>query len=662
MFRLTSKLAVSNLIKNRTLYYPFALATCVAVAITYIFISLTFNPHLSKMAGSSTIAVVLALGMVIVTIAATIIVLYANSFVMKNRSKELGVYGMLGLNKRHLFSMIFIELVLFGLVTVALGLGAGILFDNLIYAFLLKLIGVKAVLVSTFQVPVVIAVVFIYGGIFALLVFVNGWRLLRFNALQMTKEKQSGEKKGRFLVGQTILGILALAAGYYLALSVTNPMSAIFIFFLAVLLVILATYLLFNAGITVFLQMLQKNKNYYYQPKNMISVSNLIYRMKKNAVGLATICILSTMVLVTLAGGSNIYAGDEYFQKAINPSDFALNGKNVTTEQMNQVFSEFVAEQGLKVKKQYAVQSYIMGVKEQTGNTFELYNMGQNRVIPKSIIFMMSTKDYETMTGQKLDLQENEAAIYSKNVKLDTQQKVRIANQDLTVKKEFNENFIFGYIPDEYSLITDKILYMVVNHPDQLLALQSQQFNVTPYLYGGLNIEASNKVKEKLNQPYQKKLEQFNQTLPEGTAFYGSARVVAVKEFSTVFGGLFFIGIFLAIVFMLGTVLVIYYKQVSEGYEDRERFVILQKVGLDQEQTNQTIRRQVLTVFFLPLIFAFVHLAFAYHMLSLILKILGVLNSGLMLMVTLGVCAIFLIVYIVVFLITSRSYHRIVKM
>lgn len=281
MFRLAGKLAVSNLVKNRRLYYPFALATCLVVAISYIFNSLTFNPHLQKMQGASSISFVLALGVIIVTIAAAIIVFYVNSFVMKNRSKELGLYGMLGLNKRHLFTMVFIELLILGATTVTIGLGFGIVFDKLIYAFLLKLMGLKVVLVSTFQWLVLISVVVIYGVIFAGLVLVNGLRILRFNALQLAKEKNSGERKGRFLLIQTIIGSISLGYAYYLALSVKNPLIAIGIFFIAVLFVILGTYLLFNAGVTVFLQLLQKNKRYYYQPNNMISVSNLIFRMKK---------------------------------------------------------------------------------------------------------------------------------------------------------------------------------------------------------------------------------------------------------------------------------------------------------------------------------------------------------------------------------------------
>ena len=265
MFRLTNKLAVSNLIKNRKLYYPFALAVLLAVTITYLFYSLTLNPNIGKIRGGETISMTLGLGMVIVTIASAIIVFYANSFVMKNRSKELGIYGMLGLEKRHLISMVFKELLIFGSLTLTAGLGLGALFDKLIFALLLKLMNMKVELVATFQPSVFILVTLIFGAIFLGLVFINAFRIARMNALQLSREKASGEKKGRFLSLQTILGLISMGAGYYLAVTVENPLTALIIFFVAVLLVIFGTYLLFNAGITVFLQILKKNKRYYYQ-------------------------------------------------------------------------------------------------------------------------------------------------------------------------------------------------------------------------------------------------------------------------------------------------------------------------------------------------------------------------------------------------------------
>ena len=662
MFRLTNKLAVSNLIKNRKLYYPFALAVLLAVTITYLFYSLSLNPNIGKIRGGETISMTLALGMVVVTIASGIIVLYANSFVMKNRSKELGVYGMLGLEKRHLISMVFKELLIFGSLTLTAGLGLGALFDKLIFALLLKLMKMKVELVSTFQPIVFILVLIVFGAIFLGLIFINAFRIARMNALQLSREKASGEKKGRFLGFQTILGLISLVAGYYLAITVENPLSAVLIFFVAVLLVILGTYLLFNAGITVFLQILKKNKHYYYQPNNMISVSNLIFRMKKNAVGLATIAILSTMVLVTMSAATSIFKGSETFKKVMNPHDFGITGQNVEKEDINKLLDQYASDKGLTVTKKEVLTYSNFGVANQEGTKLTIFEKGQNRVQPKTIFMVFDQKDYENMTGQKLALSGKEVGLFTKNKELQGQKELTLNDQTYTIKEEIKKDFILEHVPNQYNILTSDYNYLVV--PD-LKAFLDQYPNSSIFnqYYGGMNVTASEEEQLKIADDYSKFVNNFNRELnKEGSYVYGSNLADSSAQVSALFGGVFFIGIFLSIIFMVGTVLVIYYKQISEGYEDRERFIILQKVGLDQKQIKQTINKQVLTVFFLPLLFAFLHLAFAYHMLSLILKVIGVLDATMMLTVTLSICAIFLIVYVLIFMITSRSYRKIVQM
>lgn len=662
MFRLTNKLAVSNLIKNRKLYYPFALAVLLAVTITYLFYSLSLNPNIGKIRGGETISMTLALGMVVVTIASGIIVLYANSFVMKNRSKELGVYGMLGLEKRHLISMVFKELLIFGSLTLTAGLGLGALFDKLIFALLLKLMKMKVELVSAFQPIVFILVLIVFGAIFLGLIFINAFRIARMNALQLSREKASGEKKGRFLGLQTILGLISMGAGYFLAVTVENPLNAVLIFFVAVLLVIFGTYLLFNAGITVFLQILKKNKRYYYQPNNMISVSNLIFRMKKNAVGLATIAILSTMVLVTMSAATSIFKGSETFKKVMNPHDFGITGQNVEKEDINKLLDQYASDKGLTVTKKEVLTYSSFGVANQEGTKLTIFEKGQNRVQPKTIFMVFDQKDYENMTGQKLALSGKEVGLFTKNKELQGQKELTLNDQTYTIKEEIKKDFILEHVPNQYNILTSDYNYLVV--PD-LKAFLDQYPNSSIFnqYYGGINVTASEEEQLKLANDYSKFLDDFNRELSkEGSYVYGSNLADSSAQMSALFGGVFFIGIFLSIIFMVGTVLVIYYKQISEGYEDRERFIILQKVGLDQKQIKQTINKQVLTVFFLPLLFAFLHLAFAYHMLSLILKVIGVLDATMMLTVTLSICAIFLIVYVLIFMITSRSYRKIVQM
>lgn len=662
MFRLTNKLAVSNLIKNRKLYYPFALAVLLAVTISYLFYSLAFNPKIGDLRGASAIQFTLQLGFIVVTFASAVIVLYANSFVMKNRSKELGVYGMLGLEKRHLIGMTFKELLIFGLVTVTAGIGIGALFDNLIFALLLKLAKMKVELVATFQWSVVLTVLLVFGVIFLVLVFLNALRIIRMDALQLSREKAKGEKKGRFLILQTLVGLITLGSGYYLAQSVKDPISATLTFFIAVLLVIVATYLLFNAGITVFLQLLKKNKRYYYKPNNLISVSNLIFRMKKNAVGLATIAILSTMVLVTMSAATSIYSGSENIKHIMYPHDFDVKGQNVEVEDLDKLLTQYASEKNLTISNKDVLSYASFGLSSQDGTKLTTFEKGQNNVMPKTVFLVFDQKDYEKMTGQKLNLTGNEVGLWAKNDQLKGQKAFSLNDQEYRIKEEIQQDFIINHVSNQYVLLLSDYNYLVV--PDLQSFLDKYQDSaIYTQLYGGMDVTASQEEQLKLSDDFDEYVNNFSHNLQseDGMVYNGTTRSDAIAEMNALFGGILFIGIFLSIIFMVGTVLVIYYKQISEGYEDRERFVILQKVGLDQKQIKQTINKQVLTVFFLPVIFAFLHLAFAYHMLSLILKVIGVVDTAMMLSVTLSICGIFALIYVLIFMITSRSYRRIVQ-
>ena len=663
MFRLTNKLAISNLIKNRKLYYPFALSVILAVTISYLFYSLAFNPKIVDLRGASAIQFTLQLGLVVVTFASAIIVLYANSFVMKNRSKELGVYGMLGLEKRHLIGMTFKELLIFGLVTVTAGIGIGALFDNLIFALLLKLAKMKVELVATFQWSVVLSILLVFGFIFLVIVFLNAVRIIRMDALQLSREKAKGEKKGRFLVLQTLVGLITLGGGYYLAQSVKDPVSAVLTFFIAVMLVIFATYLLFNAGITVFLQLLKKNKRYYYQPNNLISVSNLIFRMKKNAVGLATIAILSTMVLVTMSAATSIYNGSENMKKLMYPHDFDVKGQHVEVEDLDKLLTQYASEKNLTISNKDVLNYASFGLSSQEGAKLTTFEKGQNNVMPKTVFLVFDQKDYEKMTGQKLNLTGNEVGLWARNDQLKGQKAFSLNNQDYTIKEAIQQDFVMNHVSNQYVLLVSDYNYLVVPNLQNFLE-QYQDSAVYTQFYGGMDVTASQEEQLKLTDDFDAYVNNFSHNLKSEDAmvYNGTTKTDAIAEMNALFGGILFIGIFLSIIFMVGTVLVIYYKQISEGYEDRERFVILQKVGLDQKQIKQTINKQVLTVFFLPVIFAFLHLAFAYHMLSLILKVIGVVDTAMMLSVTLSICGIFALIYVLIFMITSRSYRKIIQL
>ena len=666
MFRLTNRLTLSNLIKNRKLYYPYTLATILVIAITYIFTSLTLNSHLDDLTGADAIKMVLGLGLGIVALSSGIIVLYANSFVMKNRSKELGLYSVLGLEKRHLFSMILKETMIMGFVTLLLGIGVGALFDKLIYAFLQRIIGESTGLVSTFQVMTIPIVLVIFACIFSLLVLVNGFRLLRLNPLQLTKDGLKGEKKGRFLVIQTFLGLGAMGYGYYLALSVQNPVIAIMSFFLAVLLVILGTYLLFNAGTTVVLQLLKKKKSYYYKPNNMISISNLVFRMKKNAVGLATIAILSSMVLVTLVGAASIYAGKKDYLVSAAPHDYSVSGNKVDLTSTKKLMDDFLIKTGEQANEEVAVSYLFFGIKNQETNKLTVFTKNERKVVPKSIVLVFSQETFKQLTGKELNLSSNQIALYTKNKTLKTQKSLSIDGKNYQIHRQLGD-FINKKVPNIYKIIVSDYSYLVV--PDiKIFESSMKGTSIAQATYVGVNVkDPTHDAKKNLDLLDQIAGEATKQLAGQTTGvpesyFSANSRYDAEGMVNGFVGGTFFISIFLSIIFMLGTVLVIYYKQISEGYEDRERFVILQKIGLDDLQVKQTIRKQVLTVFFLPLIFAFIHLAFAYHMISLIVRIIGVLNPDLMLVVTIIVCGVFFLAYVLVFVLTSRSYRRIVSM
>ena len=656
MFKLTNKLAVSNLIKNRSLYYPFALATIVATAILYSFVSLAYSPNLEASYGGSAARMTLQFGIWVVQIAVLILITYANSFVMKNRSRELGLYSILGMEKRHMLLMTFFEMFYFFLVTVGLGIGLGFLLDKLLFAVLLKFMGMKVVIASTFQWSNIFTVLASLGVAFALILFLNSTRLLRYSSLHLMREKKAGEKKGRFLGLQTLVGLGFLAAAYYIALTVEKPVAAILNFFIAVLMVVLATYLLFNAGTITLLQFLKKRKKYYYKTQNFISVSNLISRMRKNAAGLATISILSTMLLVTLVGSINIYVGGKDYLTTLYPKDYNIMVTSAKTDKnaaILQAVKEVAREKGLTDARyedysyQFSMISKINGNQLTIAETTEGLSVEETQKMIAPFL-VISRQEYEKMTGKKVDLADNEALLYAKNLRINQKQALTINGKSWNIKEHLTTDFAHGKIVNPSGMVSQKNMYMVVNNPSQV-GLKSF------YTYY-IGIQSSNK-QVALQESIFNALQQQGQ---ESGNISLSERYRIEKDYQGVIGTLLFIGIFLSTIFLLGTVLVIYYKQISEGYEDREGFIILQKVGLDEKQTKATIRKLIITVFFLPLIFAFLHIAVAFHMLQLIVALLGATNVPLLIQTTIATCGVFLLVYILVFVITSRSYQKIV--
>ena len=665
MFKLTSKLALSNLKQNRKLYYPFALAVILTTMILYSFIALSSTPHLEDSYGGGAARTVLGFGSFVVQLVVIILVAYANGYVMKNRSKELGLYSVLGMEKKHLLIMTLWELLFFYVLTVGVGLGLGLLFDRLIFALLLKCMGLPVVIQSTFQLGAVLDTLLGLALAFGLILLLNSFRLLRYSSLHLMQQKKAGEKKGRFLLVQTFLGLGLLGIAFYIALTVERPVAAVQGFFIAVILVILATYLLFNAGSITFLRFLKGRKSYYYKPENFISVSNLIARMRKNAAGLATISILSTMVLVTLTGSLNIFIGGHNYLDTVYPSDYMISVGHMTSDAETEPVIKDVQAQIKKTADATNLSDYQVvqttywsaETRKIDGKVLEVNDQSTpatgQELKAEGVVNFFDQATYEQLTGKKVELGENEILAYGYHYpgRLDAQ--LKINGKTFTIKEKLNSNFIQGKLSQGNLFQHQMGLYLVLPDLNQL-GLKVDK-----------NLEFSITAKDKENQDFigsvTKELYSTDKMSQYGATYFGGYERYSIeKEWRETAGTLLFIGVFLSVIFLLATVLVIYYKQISEGYEDRENFVILQQVGLDQKQTGTTIRKQILTVFFLPLFFSFLYLGVAYKMIAKIVAILGATNAGLVLQTTLAICAVFFISYVLVFLLTSRSYRKIV--
>ena len=661
MFKLTSKLALSNLKQNRKLYYPFALAVILTTMILYSFIALSSTPHLEDSYGGGAARTVLGFGSFVVQLVVIILVAYANGFVMKNRSKELGLYSVLGMEKKHLLIMTLWELLFFYVLTVGVGLGLGLLFDRLIFALLLKCMGLPVVIQSTFQIGAVLNTLLGLALAFGLILLLNSFRLLRYSSLHLMQQKKAGEKKGRFLLVQTLLGLGLLGIAFYIALTVERPVAAVQGFFIAVILVILATYLLFNAGSITFLRFLKGRKSYYYKPENFISVSNLIARMRKNAAGLATISILSTMVLVTLTGSLNIFIGGQNYLDTVYPSDYMISVGHMPSDAETETVIEDVQAQIKKTADATNLSDYQVAqttywsaeIRKIDGRSLEVYEQAGQEMKTEGTVYFFDQATYEQLTGQKVELGENEILAYGYQYpgRLDSQ--LEINGKTFTIKQKLDSNFIQGKIPQDALFQHQMGLYLVLPDLNQLGLKVDKNLE--------FSINAKNKDNKDFTGDVTKELYSTDKMSQYGATYFGGYERYSIeKEWRETAGTLLFIGIFLSVIFLLATVLVIYYKQISEGHEDRDNFVILQQVGLDQKQTGTTIRKQILTVFFLPLFFSFLYLGVAYKMIAKIVAILGANNAGLVLQTTLSICAVFFISYVIVFLLTSRSYRKIV--
>ncbi|HFI0398576.1 TPA: FtsX-like permease family protein [Streptococcus suis] len=669
MFGLCFRLALTNLKKNRCLYYPYAIMTIVSTAISYIFASLAFHPDLGQVKGANGVTQVLGFGMIVVMLAVAIMVLYANSFVMKQRSKEFGVYSILGLEKKHLLLMTFLENVVYSTSTIVTGLLLGLALDKLFYALLLKTMQMPVVLTSVFQLKNVAIVLAYLYGIFILVSLVNIGKLGLTDSLKLVQGKKRGDKKTGFLWLQTLLALILLGAGYVIAQLVTSPIQAIPSFFGATLLVILGTYLLFQAGVISLLNWLKNRQTYYYKPDNFISVSNLIFRMRKNALGLATITILSTMFLVTMVGGLNIYIGGKDYIANQNPNDFSIDvGMQPTTSKAQtekwEEWAEAILEETDIPVESKVVYPYQQAYFSEVTNQQIKFLMEKESWMDFSnqvgVGYILDKATYEKMTSQKLELAADQVAIYSKGVQYQAGQTLTFDEKEMEVAQVLPKNVTLGHLPDHVTFNFSKYLVIVV----QDLTIFENQAENRYYMGFESSLSEEEQVDSHdtfLSGSFESELWESN-ILPDGTNAISLAyRAYATRNFFSFAGSLFFIGLLLSLTFLMAVVLVIYFKQISEGYEDRDRFIIMTKVGLDENQARQSIRKQLLMVFFLPILLAIVHLGFAYKMLSSILLTIGVANAALMFQVTVSICVIYFLLYLLVYTITTQSYKKIIS-
>ena len=652
MFKLIFSMATSNLKKNHSLYLPYALTTIMVTMILYITHALSAMPELSTLRGGGAIAQTLGFGVIVVQLVALLTILYANAFVTKNRLKEYGLYSILGLDRKNIQLLSFIELLLFSVVSVGLGVVLGIVFHRFSFAVLLKLIRIPIGIEYSMQLGsvgfVLISMAFIFGVVF----FLNATKMYMSRPLEMLSEKKKGETKGRFILLRALIGAGLLGGAYYMSQTIEAPVAALYSFFVAVLLVILATYILFDAGSIVLLSLLQKNKKLFYQPTNFISISNLKFRMRKNAAGLASICILSTMVLVTLATTVALQTGTADLLKKSYPTDYSATAfveDTSTIRQLSEQISKMKAQSKGTVSNEMNYLSVLRAAKSMEGGVdIEGVYPGDS---PAAFITFLSADDYNRIFGTNFHPSDNEAVLGlvkgdDKNVSA-----IRVNGQLTLQVKEMMETGDFKEKLPQLPYVADNVYVAVVKDPTKMIDGKLGR----GFYYALWNTSTDTSAKTEEFEAYANVIEASN----DDSITVGS-REDAAKDIYGFMGSLLFVGALLSVAFFIGAVLVIYYKQISEGYEDRDRFVILQKLGIDQKTIKKSINRQVLIVFFLPLVTAFIHTAFAFKMYRKIIQLFGV-DGNVTLNATIVIGAIFVVVYLIVYQITSRSYYKIIK-
>ena len=657
------RLAWTGIKNNRRLYLPYILTCIGMVAMFYIMLSLSTGEFLDKMRGGTTLGSVLGLGAGVIGFFAVLFLFYTNSFLIRRRKKEFGLYNILGMGKRNIARVLFSETLILAAVSLVFGLILGAALSKLAELGLAYFVESDAGYDFTVYPTAMGYTVLLFICIFLLLFFKSVGQVSLSNPVELLHSESVGEKppKANWVFG--VLGIVILAAAYYISVTIEQPVAALGWFFIAVLMVIAATYLLFIAGSVLLCRILQKNKRYYYKPNHFVSVSSMAYRMKRNGAGLASVCILITMVLVMIASTSCLYFGKNDVLRSQYPHDF---NSTVDFDTLDEVTQENIDKTKAAIDafmdKNGGISFGICGKSDRvTGELRDgVFYMGDDVYDPEysSFLYIIDLADYNRNTGSSYRLNDGEALVFASSrtydhdtIRIEGGREYKVVKSDGTIDfirdtDMLGFSAVYIVVPDFYSSAED------------LLQATEKQGVSQPWLQWRYQFDSS------ADHLTQLEIEEgiWDVIAQAHSGGYGLSSLAGARDdFYSSFGGLFFLGIMLSIVFIIAAVLIIYYKQVSEGYEDQSRFEIMQKVGMTKKDIRKSINSQMLTVFFLPLLFAIVHLGFAFPMINKLLLLFGLDNLGLLLLTAAISALVFALFYIIVYRVTSNAYYSIVS-
>ena len=655
------KLAFTNMKNHRKFYLPYFLAATGIIAMFYIICFLAMSRGVAEM--SDSLSMIMGLGVFVMAIFSFIFLFYTNSFLMKRRKKEIGLYNILGMEKQHIGRILAIENMLVSGASTAAGLFCGVLFSKLVYLFLSWVFGSEPPFGIEISPKGIFYTVVLFGILFALTLVSNQMSIRLAKPIELLYGSNVGEKEPRASRFLALAGFVCLGAGYYIALTTESPLSALALFFVAVVLVIVGTYCLFTAGSIAILKGLRKNKKFYYRPKNFTAVSGLIYRMKQNAVGLANICILSTMVLVMVSGTVSLYFGmndtiDSMVPGDVNTMVFTREGMDLNEDRVQTIFRESVEETGVKVEKMTRSKMLpFVAVKKYDDYIFD--EASRENMSDANVFCVLTEESYKSVTGESLNLSEGQAAADSRGEELPD--RFSIGTLDFDKVKTLEPFMESGQV----NVGMENVHYMVVADDETVQELYRQQREV--YQGNASNLtyqyifytEATEEQNRKFAETVLNRIYEESDELNLSSASSESREEFAVPLRGFV-SGFLFLGVFLGIVFTFAAALIIYYKQISEGYYDKEKFEIMQKVGMSKSEVKAAVRRQVLLVFFVPLIMAGVHVAFAFKMITKLLLVFSMTNVELFALCTMGTFLVFAVIYALVYTVTAREYYKIV--